>query len=193
MVTFLTAQFEVLFLFLIIFSKFKAFRVPYCLHSTVRNQRQCTYWWSRSTNWANSTCWSTFTLRSLRPTLAFSTRLTSCTLWAEKHIEQGVGKACTENTAMVWHPQEDSTNNTHRRSSKSTRTYGTRLTAFTLKRGQGREDQLEWALKRHFSQYHVSDTGTVVGIATYRDTTCTSRTSRTSRTCFTLKQISKML
>lgn len=111
---------------------------------------QFTYWWSRSSNWANSTCWSSFTLRSFRATLAFSTRLTSCTLWKEKYTEQGVGNACKGNREMAWHQEEESTNSTYRRSSKSTRTYGTRLTTFTLKREQRREDWLEWALKGIF-------------------------------------------
>lgn len=92
---------------------------------------------------------------------------------------------------MAWHQQEETANNTHRRSSKSTRTYGTRLTTFTLKRGQRREDWLEQALKGHFSEHHVFDTRIVVGIVTYRDTTGTSRTSRTSRTSFTLKQMAE--
>lgn len=55
---------------------------------------QFTYWWSRSTDWANGTCWSSFTLRSFGPTLAFSTRLTSCTLRAENQTKWG-----TENLA----------------------------------------------------------------------------------------------
>lgn len=48
---------------------------------------------------------------------------------------------------------------------------------------------MEWALKRHFSEDHVFDTGIVAGTVTYRDTTGTSRSSWTSRTSFTLKEM----
>lgn len=152
---------------------------------------QFTYWWSRSTNWANGSCWSSFTLRSFGPTLAFSTRLTSCTLWAEKQTKMRIRKPCRGNRGRLWHQYEESANKTHRRSSKSTGTYRTRLTTFTLKRGQGRDDWLAWSLKGQFSEHHVFDTGIIVEITTYRDTTGTSRTSRTSRTSFSLKESTK--
>lgn len=96
-------------------------------------------------------------------------------------------KSCKGNRGRLWHQYEESTNNTHRGSSKSIGTYGTRLTTFTLERGQRREDWLEWSLKGQFSEHHVFDTGIIVEIVTYRDTTGTSRTSRTSRTSFSLK------
>lgn len=90
-----------------------------------------------------------------------------------------------------WHQYEESANKTHRGSSKSTGTYRTRLTTFTLKKGQRRDSRLEWSLKGHFSEHHVFDMGIIVDIATYRDTTGTSRTSRTSRTSFSLKDSPK--
>lgn len=54
-----------------------------------------------------------------------------------------------------------------------------------------RNNWLEWSLKGQFSEHHVFDTGIIVEMATYRDTTGTSRTSRTSRTSFSLKESTK--
>lgn len=50
---------------------------------------------------------------------------------------------------------------------------------------------LEWSLKGQCSQHSVFDTGIIVEMATYRNTTGSSRTSRTSRTSFSLKDSPK--
>lgn len=57
-------------------------------------------------------------------------------------------KPCRGNRGRLWHQHEESANKTHRGSSKSTGTYRTRLTTFTLEGGQRRDNWLEMVFKR---------------------------------------------